>query len=307
MLHALLHHKLDELTPEPQRLEDALTSSVVGTLVMADASTVLLRWFGRAMRVRGFPSGFPDGPIRGVWFWPRLALAEPDVVLRIGDRLFVIEAKYRSGRHDLAAGERSDSAVTDQIQRQWASLDRARAASTDLPHDLHEAIETCKLTMLFVVDGRRRRRAEREFRESATRLPNDADFRLLTWQTLYEIIGRDMTCDMPAYCRAALLEYLEHTGLQGFTGFGRTLGAETVKSQALRDWCARTAQDIAVDLRSAFGCHDPDSLIAMQSWGGWSDPQYSLHGTVEQCEPVYVEACQVWTRKFQDQTRRESL
>ena len=32
MLHAVLHHKLDETTPEPQRLEDALTSTVFGTL-----------------------------------------------------------------------------------------------------------------------------------------------------------------------------------------------------------------------------------------------------------------------------------
>ena len=32
MLHAVLHHKLDETTPEPQRLEDAITSTVFGTL-----------------------------------------------------------------------------------------------------------------------------------------------------------------------------------------------------------------------------------------------------------------------------------
>ena len=41
MLHAVLHHKLDETTPEPQRLEDALTSTVFGTLVMTDACDVL--------------------------------------------------------------------------------------------------------------------------------------------------------------------------------------------------------------------------------------------------------------------------
>ena len=53
MLHAVLHHKLDETTPEPQRLEDALTSTVFGTLVMTDACDVLAAWLSRAKRVDG--------------------------------------------------------------------------------------------------------------------------------------------------------------------------------------------------------------------------------------------------------------
>ena len=53
MLHAVLHHKLDETTPEPQRLEDALTSTVFGTLVMTDATGVLAAWLSRAKRVDG--------------------------------------------------------------------------------------------------------------------------------------------------------------------------------------------------------------------------------------------------------------
>ncbi|MCH8130685.1 MAG: hypothetical protein IIC70_12405, partial [Acidobacteria bacterium] len=100
MLHALLHGKLDEKTPEPERLEDALTSTVFGTLVLADAGDVLADWLGRARRVDGGRRPVKDRRINGVWFWPQLALAEPDVVLRLGDELFVIEAKYRSDRHD---------------------------------------------------------------------------------------------------------------------------------------------------------------------------------------------------------------
>jgi len=37
MLHALLHGKLDEAEPMPQRFEDVLTSTVFGTLVFAEA------------------------------------------------------------------------------------------------------------------------------------------------------------------------------------------------------------------------------------------------------------------------------
>src|SRR5206468_3570724 len=98
MLHALLHHKLDELIPEPQRREDALTSAAFGTLVLVNAWDMLARWLGVS----------DDQPVSAnsdCWFWPRLAFAEPDVVLRLGGSLVVVEAKYRSGRNDLVPAE----------------------------------------------------------------------------------------------------------------------------------------------------------------------------------------------------------
>ena len=42
MLHALLHGKLQESNPEPERLEDALTSAVFGTLIWVEAWDVLI-------------------------------------------------------------------------------------------------------------------------------------------------------------------------------------------------------------------------------------------------------------------------
>ena len=100
MLHALLHGKLDLELPEPHRREDALTSIVFGTLRMVEAWDVLANW----LDVEPLSSG-QEGTV-ACWFWPRLAGAvEPDVVLRLGDTLVVVEAKYRSGRHDLSLDE----------------------------------------------------------------------------------------------------------------------------------------------------------------------------------------------------------
>ena len=113
MLHALLHGKLDLELPEPHRREDALTSIVFGTLRMVEAWDVLASWLDVEPLSRG-----QEGTVE-CWFWPRLAGAvEPDVVLRLGDTLVVVEAKYRSGRHDLSLDE-ADERPSDQIERQY--------------------------------------------------------------------------------------------------------------------------------------------------------------------------------------------
>jgi hypothetical protein len=107
MLHAMLHGKLDETVPEPQRLEDALTSTVFGTLIWLEAWDILARWLE-------ISSGSRNGESGECWFWPRMAFAEPYVVLRLGDNLVVVESKYRSGRHDLVAADSDDEDRCDQ-------------------------------------------------------------------------------------------------------------------------------------------------------------------------------------------------
>jgi hypothetical protein len=117
MLHALLHRKLDPAMAEPQRLEDAVTSSVFGTLVLVEAWDLLARWLGAE------PPGSGQGQQVGCWFWPRLAGGvEPDVVLRLGPTLLVVEAKFRSGRNDLVADESDDDRPVDQIVRQFNAV-----------------------------------------------------------------------------------------------------------------------------------------------------------------------------------------
>ncbi len=251
MLHALLHGKLDECTPEPERLEDALTSTVFGTLVLAGAGDVLADWLGRARRVDGGRRPVKDRRINGVWFWPQLTLAEPDVVLRLGDELFVIEAKYRSDLHD-APPDAEHKRITDQLHRQWASLDPAAVAHSRCPLDLRESILACDHTLLLVVDGRRLRQSTREFRESADGLPPDADLRLLTWQSLHEILMSPSRREATSPWSEALDEYFERVGLQGFAGFRQWAPPFGSVALFLRNWRGSQVGRPMLDLRAPF-------------------------------------------------------
>ncbi len=231
MLHALLHNKLDATTPEPQRLEDTLTSTVFGTLALVGAGDVLAKWLQLAKCIDGSRDCTPMSEIRGIWFWPRLALAEPDVVIQLGGQLFVIEAKFRSGRHDTAHPDakvpKDDEHIADQLHRQWASLQPEHVGRGRYPHQLREAIAHCSITLIYLVDARRRRRAERDFRESADRLPPTADLRLLTWQSLDELLATDHQAS-PRWVNS-LRQYFDLVGLQGFTGVHRSLQSHEMK------------------------------------------------------------------------------
>src|ERR1035438_8296944 len=99
---------------KPQRLEDTLTSTVFGAIFWAEDWKLLETWLGIP------PSSSQRIPIIEYWFWPRLA----DVVFRLGNVLVVVEAKYRSGRHDLALKSEEDEIVRDQLVRQYWSIAR---------------------------------------------------------------------------------------------------------------------------------------------------------------------------------------
>ena len=119
MLHAFLHGKIDESLPELDRREDALTSTVFGALVWTGSWNLLARW------LQGGASGGDADPVAGrweCWFWPRMAFAEPDVVLRLDGALVVVEAKYRSDRHDVAVDVTADPGRGDQLVRQYRSV-----------------------------------------------------------------------------------------------------------------------------------------------------------------------------------------
>jgi len=174
MLHAVLHGKLEETIPEPQRLEDALTSSVFGTLMWLDAWDVLARWLGVP---------FDDCPGNGelssreCWLWPRMAFAEPDVVLRLGNTLVVIEAKYGSDRHDLIAAsddDDDDKDRCDQIVRQYRCIAEPLSHRVLYAEPIEQAIRECRLMQVFLVDARRQRRARRELEQSKALLPTEA-------------------------------------------------------------------------------------------------------------------------------------
>ncbi len=267
MLYALLHHKLDETVPEPQRLEDALTSTVFGTLVTVDQGEVLAAWLGRARRLGGAQEEVTQPRINGVWFWPQLALAEPDVVLRLGDQLFAIEAKYRADRHDAPEGEHPDpDKIHDQLCRQWESLHGEHIKHPALPDDLRDAMRSCQKTLVFLVDRRRLHRAQREFDQSVDRLPKDADARILTWQSLHDILSeRDRA---PARWSIVLRRYLKETGLDDFVGLRRTLPADTPGTPGTRvllQWRRDGSSHGAMDMRQVFA-NSTDSFSTLARW-----------------------------------------
>lgn len=234
MLHAMLRGKLSEDVPEPQRLEDALTSTVVGTLLLVDARDALHSWMRKA-EYGAADLGF--SPLQA-WFWPRLALAEPDVILRLGNQLFVIEAKYRSGRHDRAASNSDEmpdaqEVLSDQIVRQARSIQAIRDGHICPEPGLADAIRTSTPVFVYLVDQRRMRKARGQFLESRGRLAPQYDLRLLTWQALYSLLhvtkGQRWVED--------LLAYLDAAGLDAFCGF-RSVSATPERALRLHGWRA---------------------------------------------------------------------
>ncbi len=147
MLHAVLHGKLDESLPEPDRLEDALTSTVFGALVWTGSWDLLARW------LRVGVSGDNDGTFAGrwdCWFWPRMAFAEPDVLLRLDGALVVVEAKYRSDRHDVAVDVTGDPNCGDQLVRQFRSITTPSEERMQYAESIEQAIRRCQLVLVML-------------------------------------------------------------------------------------------------------------------------------------------------------------
>ena len=223
MLHAVLHGKLDESLPEPDRLEDALTSTVFGALVWTGSWDLLARWLLR-VNVSGDDDGTASG--RGdYWFWPRMEFAEPDVLLRLDGALVVIEAKYRSDRHDAAADVTSDPGRGDQLVRQFRSITTPPEERSQYAESIEQAIRQCQLVQVFLVDARRQRRAHREWEESkrrlsreATLLSREATLHFVTWQDLFCLLREPSGSLRWA---ADLRGYLEHLDLDTFEGVRR--------------------------------------------------------------------------------------
>ncbi len=230
MLHALLQGKLEPTVAEPQRREDALTSTVFGTLVLVEAWELLGEWLQLPELIDGSDAA------RECWFWPHLpGGVEPDVVLKIGGTVVVVEAKYRSGRHDLSLDEEYEDKPVDQILRQYNAVSDLRDQRSMHPDALERAVRECQLRQVFMVDARKIRRARGEFSESRERLPDVAKetFVLLTWQELYSCLLK------PEWSRrrwaADLRTYLEDCGLASFQGIKRDV-ADADQLTRLSEW-----------------------------------------------------------------------
>jgi hypothetical protein len=243
VLHALLHGKLDPALPEPERREDALTSVVFGMLVLLEAWDLIAKW----LKVSDWQPA-AEGEL-DCWFWPRLAGGvEPDLVLRLGSVLIVVEAKYRSGRHDLSPGDEDEERPVDQIVRQHRAVSPPHDGRSPYPELLEGAVRECRLLQAFVVDARRIRRARREHTESLSRLPKDAAVNLVTWQDLYGLLLS------PEWVRPRwaidLRTYLRACGLASFQGIRRNM-ADSSHLEAISRWRPFVVQRAAPTLRAA--------------------------------------------------------
>ena len=232
MLHALLHGKVDESNPEPQRLEDVLTSTVFGAIFWAQDWELLQKWLGVP------PSSSPRTPIIEYWFWPHLAFAEPDVIFRLGNVLVVVEAKYRSDRHDLPLKPEQVGGVRDQLVRQYLSIKKPASERAQYAEAIECAIRECQLIQLYVVDAGRQRRARVEIEESKHWLPGDTILRLVTWQSLSRVLNINSALS-PGW-RSDLAGYLRYCGLEIFDGFSQWRPPESGLLD-IRDWSMRTA------------------------------------------------------------------
>lgn len=268
MLHALLHHKLDESVSVSRRHEDAVTSSVFGTLLLANAGEQISAWLNTATSAAQLPQPI-TGTLKAFWFWPRLALAEPDIVLLFDDRVVIVEAKVASDRHDLVMERETDAddwtSVSNQLCRQWLCA-TAADPGPGCPRDLAVALRSLPKTLVFLVDERRLHRARPEFDETLTLLPSAADLRLLTWQSLHRDLVRSHGADASSFWRGSLIEYLQRAGLASFVGFRRTPLPTSTAVETIRQRCWRTFARRTGSWREFPVMHDVASTSSLLRW-----------------------------------------
>jgi hypothetical protein len=256
MLHAILRGKLDLLTPDAQRLEDAVTSTVFGTLALVDRWDLLSRWLSGS-------DGNPNGPVNhGMWFWPTLRTPQctsiPDVCVRIGNALFVVEAKYASGRHDLVADAETPEQVLDQLVRQHICTTVPAHSRIGYHEDIYRALDECQATQVFLVDARKIRRARIELKQSVEREPR-MRISLVTWQQLDRQLYEHRTSHRWAL---DLRQFLELEGLSAFVGFGRVVGKVPA---TILGWGGRRPAD-AIRIREAIRPLRHVRLAPVQLW-----------------------------------------
>jgi hypothetical protein len=182
-----------------------------------------------------------------------------------------VEAKYRSGRHDVATDEEVEEHMGDQLLRQYRSVKASPAGRRTYARSLERAISECCLGQVFLVDARRMRRARREYDESKALLPTTAELRLVTWQGLYRLLAEPelfkhrWADDLKAYLRL--------TGLESFNGIGRRFPSPSVVG-VIVGWRAPRKELTRPRYRWSEMIHPPPSVARLIV--GWRAPRKEL-------------------------------
>ena len=155
-------------------------------------------------------------------------------MLRFGNTLVIIEAKFGSGRHDLPPANDDDEDRCDQLVRQYLCITEPLSRRTRYAEPLERAVPRVpQLMQVFVVDARRQRSARRELEQSKKRLPTGASLQLVTWQSLFRILKAEDTAIHR--WRADLSAYFQLSGLDTFDGISHNL-APTEDFQTIQSW-----------------------------------------------------------------------
>lgn len=181
VLYAENNGKLVPDGSEHERAEDVLTSTVWGTLFLTGAWDLVIEWLkaARDEQGRGVDLGPSDDEPPWFRFWPRLGRVEPDLLLRLGSTLVLIEAKYLSGKSGAGYDEEGDS--RDQLVLQWRSILPTSAVAALYPDGVRDVLAaTTSRSVVYLVRARAARKAEMELEASRERLPPDARLYLLT-------------------------------------------------------------------------------------------------------------------------------
>lgn len=228
VLHALRAKKLLLDQSEPWRLEDGLTSMIFGTLLAARAVNICSAWLLKEFHPN------KDDELR-MWFWPRLPLAEPDVIVQIENYVVVVEAKYGSDKHGHDDPGEPQESVRDQLIRQVDSVTMIRNRTGTTLQDLARAIENSKVLFVYLVDARRSKNAHRDFSESR-RKSSCEDMFMVTWQDLYRLLKTND--DHNSQWIGDTCDVLELLGLDDF--LGRWEYKQLLAIEPILKWAERT-------------------------------------------------------------------
>ncbi|MCC6909122.1 MAG: hypothetical protein IT430_14360 [Phycisphaerales bacterium] len=151
----------------------------------------------------------------------------------------MIEAKYRSGKHDHAVAETDATgegplALADQLCRQVRSIEDLCNGGWASEAGLTRAVQNARLRFLYIVDERRLRRCMREFRASVKLAPPRADLRILTWQRLHRLLH--LIEDRGSHWAWPLRDYLEYAGLDAYCGIHSMNRTTATACRPLKRW-----------------------------------------------------------------------
>jgi hypothetical protein len=178
----------------------------------------------------------------------------------LGNILVVVEAKYRSGRHDLITGN-DDENSGDQLLRQYRSITAPLSERELYAEDVERAIRECNLVQVFVVDARQQRRARREWQESKNLLPPGALLNLVTWQSLFHKLNTEGIASRR--WGADLSEYFQFCGLDTFDGISRRL-PRIIDCETIYAWHAGSGTDVTHILQAV--TLEQQQAAALHSW-----------------------------------------